>query len=292
MILSFELINLLILVAISLAICVTLCTLSMEASVLFTPAFLFVFPSLISGFPRLEPNEAIGLALIVEFFGYTSSVSGYWFRHQIDFPLAGKALKLTVPVAIIGRLASCFTPEQGLMLVFGILLLILSAILYRAHFQPRDGLSGHNPRTHLLKPVNPGSLSASHSGLDRLVIGSAGLLAGLVGIGIGEISNTFLTVRRRIPARIATGTSALILHITILSALVANIAVLNLAPGFFHAGQIAIPWRVAAILGPVVVVSGQLGSFINSRLSERTIIRALVIAYILVGLFVLGRTLI
>jgi hypothetical protein len=34
----------------------------------------------VAGFPALGVNEAIGLSLFVEFFGYTSSVSGYWYR--------------------------------------------------------------------------------------------------------------------------------------------------------------------------------------------------------------------
>ena len=49
----------------------------MEAAVLFVPAFLFLFPKIVEGFPQITPNEASGLAITVEFFGYTSSVLGY-----------------------------------------------------------------------------------------------------------------------------------------------------------------------------------------------------------------------
>lgn len=40
------------LVGISLLICITVCTLAMEAAVLFTPAFLFVFPRIVTGSRR------------------------------------------------------------------------------------------------------------------------------------------------------------------------------------------------------------------------------------------------
>ena len=291
MILGFTPLELLIIVSVALAICTTVCSLAMEAAVLFTPAFLFLFPALISSFPHITANEAIGLAITIEFFGYTSSVAGYWFRRQIDFTIAGKALALTVPLAILARAVSYFVPAQELLLVFSFLLMGLAATLYRAHRHPKEALPNYHPRVYLLKPGNPGSFTEFRSnGLDRLILLSAGAFAGLVGIAIGEISNTFLTVRKKIPVKISTGTSALILHITILSALAMNLAILNFALAVFHAEQIAIPWRVAAIIAPVVLIGGQIGAFINSRLKDQTILKTLMTVYLLVGLFVLIRT--
>lgn len=291
MILGFTSLELLIVVGVALAICTTVCSLAMEAAVLFTPAFLFLFPFLIPSFPHITPNEAIGLAITIEFFGYTSSVTGYWFRRQIDFAIAGKALALTVPLAVLARALSYFVPAQGLLLVFSFLLMGLAVTLYRAHRHPKETLKDYRPRVYLFKPGNPTSFSEFRpNGLDRLILLSAGAFAGLVGIAIGEISNTFLTVHKKIPVKISTGTSALILHITILSALAMNLIILNVSPVFFHAQQIAIPWRVAAIIAPVVLIGGQLGAFINSRLKDRTILKSLMTVYLLVSLFVLIRT--
>lgn len=292
MILGFTPLELLLIVSIALAICTTVCALAMEAAVLFTPAFLFLFPELITNFPPITPNEAIGLAITIEFFGYTSSVTGYWFRRQIDFAIAGKALAFTIPLAVLARAVSYFVPARWLLLVFGFLLMGLAILLYRAYRHPKDAETVYHPRTHLLKSSNPRSFSQFRfNGVDRLMLLSAGAFAGLVGIAIGEISNTFLTVRKRIPIKISTGTSALILHATILSALAMNLTILTLAPGFFHAGQIAIPWRVAVIIAPVVLVGGQIGPFINSRLKDRTILKGLIAVYLVVGFFVLVRTL-
>lgn len=291
MILGFTIFEVSLIVVIALFICTTVCALSMEAAVLFTPAFLFLFPTLIPSFPQISPNEAIGLAITIEFFGYTSSVTGYWFRRQIDFAIVGKALALTIPLAVLARAASYFIPAAGLLLVFGLLLMGLAATLYHAHRHPKEALPDYRPRIYLLKSGNPRSFSEFHpSGLDRLIWMAAGAFAGLVGIAIGEISNTFLTVRKKIPVKISTGTSALILHGTILSALAMNLAILKLAPGPFHTEQIAIPWRIAAIIAPVVLVGGQIGAFINSRLKDQMILKILMTVYLLVGLFVFFRT--
>ncbi len=57
----------------------------------------------------------------------------------------------------------------------------------------------------------------------------------------------------------------------------------------FDAKEITIPWKIAFILAPVVVVGGQIGSFINSRLSDHALIRALMIAYVVVGIIVFAN---
>lgn len=98
-------------------------------------------------------------------------------------------------------------------------------------------------------------------------------------------------MRRKIPIKISTGTSALILHATILAALATNVAILKRAAGFFHAEQIGIPWRAAAIIAPVVVVGGQVGAFINSRLTDQAILKGLIAVYLSVGSFVLLQVL-
>ncbi|MFQ5689081.1 MAG: TSUP family transporter [Gemmatimonadota bacterium] len=333
--LGFELPDLLLFLSISLAICVTLCTLAMEASVLFTPAFLFLFPHIVGGFPSITPNEAIGLALVVEFFGYTSSVTGYWLRRQIDFSTAGRVLAVTVPLAVAGRLASYFVPGTGLLLLFGLILAGLAVVIYRSYRNdvrhtcllcgdslagmrmdegtvegggPSEaspshaeapaapgtaaeavwGPPGYRPRTHLWRGTAGGGIGLA--ALDRIIVGLGGALAGLVGIAIGEVTNTFLTVRKRVSVKMSTGTSALVLHLTILSALTTNLLVLAGGASVMRAERIVIPWGIGLLLAPVVIIGGQLGSFLNSRLSERTLLRLLTGAYLLVSIFVLWNS--
>jgi uncharacterized membrane protein YfcA len=316
MIFGFEPFDLLFFVTVSLCICITVCTLAMEASVLFTPAFIFLFPFIIAGFPTLNTNEAIGLAITIEFFGYTSSVTGYWLRRQIDFNLAFQVLAITVPLAVAGRIAAYFVDDRWLLLIFGFVLLGLAAVIYRAYRgdvrhtcllcgdsmamkfsdqeeAPADeapAVDGYVQRAHLFGPGDAHlATKFVFNAVDRIILCIGGAFGGLVGVAIGEISNTFLTVKKKVPVKVATGTSALVLHITILSALAANLAVLGSGIEVFDAQEIAIPWRIAFILAPVVIVGGQIGSFINSRLSDHALIRALMIAYVVVGVIVFAN---
>ncbi len=304
MILGFEFFDFFVFIGISLLICITLCTLAMEASVLFLPAFLFLFPVIITNFPDVTPNEAIGLAITIEFFGYTSSVTGYWLRGQVDFRLGMKVLAITVPLAIVGRLVAYFVPGNGLLLVFGLVLIALAFIIFREY-------QGEIRHTCLLcgdsltamryeSAENAAATTIADTGrkkrprfnisfdkTDRGILSIGGAFGGFVGVAIGEIANTFLSVKKQVPVKVATGTAALVLHITILSALATNVVIIYGDFELFQAKDIQIPWTIAWILAPVVILGGQIGSYINSRISDEALIRALMTAYVVIGVWVL-----
>lgn len=71
----------------------------------------------------------------------------------------------------------------------------------------------YHPRRSLFNPREYASTMFPVGRFDRLIVASGGVFAGLIGIAIGEVSNTFLTVRKRVPIKLSTGTSALILHL-------------------------------------------------------------------------------
>jgi uncharacterized membrane protein YfcA len=309
MILGFETFDFFVFIVISLLICITLCTLAMEASVLFLPAFLFLFPFIIANFPDVTPNEAIGLAITIEFFGYTSSVTGYWLRGQVDFRLGMKVLAITVPLAIVGRLVAYFIPGNGLLLVFGLVLIALAFIIFREYQgeirhtcllcgdslmamryesaeKSAEGATTTGTGADTGKKKRP-RFNVSFDNMDRGILSIGGAFGGFIGVAIGEIANTFLSVRKQVPVKVATGTAALVLHITILSALATNVVIIYSDFELFQAKDIEIPWTIAWILAPVVIVGGQIGSYINSKISDQALIRSLMTAYVVIGVWVL-----
>lgn len=310
MVLGFPVGDLVFLIGVSLLICITVCTLAMEAAVLFVPAFLFLFPKIVEGFPQITPNEAIGLAITVEFFGYTSSVLGYWFRKQIDIQLGLRILAITVPFAIAARVGAFYIPGEGLLVVFGVVLLALAWILMQSYFggirhtcllcgdsiatMRTDDEGGDDPAdkslNNMIDPVTKRprmSQTVQFNGADKTILSNAGVLAGVIGVAIGEITNTFLSIRKNMPIKVATGTAALVLHVTILAALCANLVVIFGDFSFIDTEDIVIPWKIAFILAPVVIIGGQIGSMINSKLSDHALARSMIAAYTLVGGFVL-----
>lgn len=263
---------------VALAICTTVCALGMEAAVLFTPAFLFLLPRTVDGFPRLATNEAIGLALVIEFFGYSSSCAGYWLRRRIDFRVVARALPWTIPAAMAARLASFLVPGALLMAVFALLLFALAVLVHRNHAR----IVGAAVTGRGLAPFEMGRR-------DRIILAAGGTLGGLAGIAIGEITQSWLLVRKRMPLRRATGTTALVLHATVLSALAVHLGVLWLRPAALHAETIHIPWRVAFVIVPAVLLGGQLGSWLSGRVEPRAQVRSMVAAYSLVAMVALAN---
>lgn len=267
MLLGYPIADLALLVGISLLICITVCTFAMEAAVLFT-----------------------------------------------------------IPFAVLARIGSYFVSSSSLLALFGILLVGLSGVLYYSHEHggtrgcmlcgdtlalkegkgdteycctPQaegtgitdGGQPDYAPRTTFRRRETDGE-TLLFDLTDKGIKGLAGVLAGLLGIAVGELTNTMLTVRKRLPVQLAVGTAAFVLHATILAALLANLAILRVQPLGLDIGGFSIPLGVGAILAPTVIVGGQIGSLINSKMSEETAIRTMIVAYMLVGLFVIGRILV
>jgi uncharacterized membrane protein YfcA len=330
-------IGLVLLVILGFTIATTVNTFAMEAAVLFVPAFLFVFPTVVPGFPTLETNAAIGLALFVELFGYSSSVLAYWYRHQIDFNIAFKLLAITIPVAVVARAGSYVVPGDVLMAGFGVLLVVLAVVLYESHehgpsivdtvaekpeipltavlhedYEPQTRITAD---THDAAETPPGEALGGPAETDaerangRVVMGDGsdgtrfhlevpdflitllgGTLAGLVGIAIGELTQAMLTLRRRVPLKLSTGTSALVLHLTIVAALLSNVALLTFAPPSFTGEGFTVPFWIGSFVALGCLFGGQAGAYLNNRLQESTIMAMLIAVYFLVGLFVVVRT--
>lgn len=273
MLFGFGLGEVAVILVVSLLLCALATSLAMESIAVFLPTFLIVFPAVLPNFPTLSANDAIGLALIVMFFGQTSTLSGYWYRGQVDLQIAAAAVSITVPLAVLGRFGTYLVPEWALLVLFAVLLFGLAAVIVRYH--------GHEPTA-----TDGGQVVFDRT--DRLAYGAGGLLGGGLGFATGELSNTTLSVRNAVPISISTGTSTLVLYLTVLTANVTNLAIIYHVP-IGAASEVTVPWGVAAIAAPAFLVGGQLGSLLNDRLPSRAIVRLLVSSYVVVSLVTLAR---
>lgn len=285
MLLGFGLGEVAVLVVVSMLLCALATSLAMETIALYLPAVLLLFPAVLPNFPAVGTNDAIGLALVVMFFGQTSTLSGYWYRGQVDRRLAAAALSITVPLAVAGRVGSFFLPGEALLAVFAVLLFGLAAVVARYHGEA-SAASDRSLADDEPAAGDGGTVVLDRT--DRLVYAVGGLLGGGLGFATGELSNTTLTIRNGVDVSLSTGTSTLVLYLTVLTANVTNLVVINYVP-LGNAGGVAVPWRVAAIAAPAFLVGGQLGSLLNDRLSSGAIVRLLVGSYVLVGVVTLAR---
>lgn len=269
---------------IALPICVTVCTLGIEGAILFVPFFTIVFPLLAF---NLTPLQAISIGLITEVFGFASSLTAFWRAGLIDFDIAiGSALK-SVPFALVGGILSFFVPQAVLLIVIALTLFFMALLLYRAPSETELlgraedeewATAGRMTETGSGEASSFRSLTDASGWTYRYrycddwrraaTISFGGLFEGLVGFGIGIFGVSDL-VLRRVPIRVAIGTSHFIIMVTALAAVTPH-----LFQVFREAN--AIPWNVVAMTVPAVLAGGQLAAIVAGRLDPDKVRRFLV----------------
>lgn len=122
------------------SICVATCAMlsGIGGAALFTPIFILIFPLLGPDYVLESTFAAIGTALLTETFGFMSGFVGYYRRRMIDFGLALRFLRVSVPVAILGAVVAHLIHDGLLIagyaalvfvLAIGILFLLLAAAM-------------------------------------------------------------------------------------------------------------------------------------------------------------------
>jgi len=236
-----------------------------EGAIFFSPVFILAL--------QLDPQIAIGTAIITQTFGFGSSVAAYARRRLIDYTLAAPLLIATVPLALAGtRLASSFSP-QALKIGFGVGLLIIGALFLR---EPRWGAGRADEKSDGVS--NP---------LEGMVIcGIGGLFLGLVGSGLGPLNGVYLLRRRRIPGQIAVATSVLVIAITGFAASLGYLLT------FVHTGGDVMEQvqRLVIYTVPGVLIGGQIAPFVSGRLDKHKLERLLAVLFLFIGGITLWTT--
>ncbi len=258
-----------------------------EGATFFTPLFILAL--------KLPPEIAIGTGLITEVFGFGSGLYAYARKKLIDYRLGMHLLAVTVPMALIGTWVGGFASPDVLKAILGLGLLAISYTFLRAPKPAKlaqlDGdISGDNP------PEKAQTCLVTREGEEihytvcnrtegSIFAGLGGLFIGMISTGQGELNGYFLLQRCRVPSRVAVGTSVLVVAVTALVASASHfIKFIQTGGETLHTVMGLVIFTV-----PGVIVGGQLGSLVSSRISQHTLERSLAILFILVAAFTLGQ---
>ena len=85
----------------------------------------------------LEPEVAIGTALITEVFGFASGLFAFTRQKLIDYRLGTALLVVTIPMAIVGTLLTGYIRPEILKVILGMGLLAVAASFLRSP-EPKD----------------------------------------------------------------------------------------------------------------------------------------------------------
>ena len=210
-------------------------------AVLFAPFFMLVL--------KLDPLLAIGAGLVIEFFGFSSGVVGFWRKKEIDFSIVKQVIVFTVPATMAGVLLGRVFPAFILQSMLALLLFYLTYqfLLKGKECLPKDPRCTGISATRVKGIVTPITKGTSFLG---------GLLVGMISAGLGEINELNFLQRMKLPVASASATSVFL------------VAMSATAGSFIHAyflvrqGDTSIFTDVVSLLifaVPGVIVGAQIG---------------------------------
>lgn len=272
-------------------ISVVIATIAMASGVggatFFSPLFILAL-----GFP---PDVAIGIGLITEVFGFASGLYAYARKRLIDYKLGVNLLIATVPAALLGTLLGGYVAPDILKTILGMGLFAIAISFLRSPDHEdivqmdaaiEDKYGGANAETCLV--TSDGEeirYTVCNRTQGRLISGIGGLFVGLISTGLGEMNGYFLLQRCRVPSKVSVATSVFVVAVTVLFASAAHFVQFAQAGG----EVLALVVSVVIFTVPGVILGGQLGSWVASRISQRTMETAVGLLFILVAALTLGE---
>jgi hypothetical protein len=263
---------------------VLIATLAMSSGVggaiLFSPLFMVVL--------ELPPAVAIGTALLTQLFGVGSGVYAYRRRRLIDPAIARPLVIVAIPSAAVGVLAVGLVPDDLLRRIFACGIVAIGVLLFRSHRRERQ--EADTPQT----PTGPPTLVDARGVAYRYTVrrpllvrvfgAGGGTLLGLISVGLAELLEFHLIVISRVPPPVAVATSIGVVFAATLTAAVGHLYTfaVHAAPGTLsQVGQ------VVMFTIPGVILGGQLGPWLQARLSPVTVRLGMAGIFCTLGLFML-----
>ena len=272
---------------ISILIATTAMASGVEGATFFTPLFILAL--------RLPPEIAIGTGLITEVFGFASGLYAYARKRLIDYKLGIALLIVTVPMALLGTWVAGYISAEILKTILGMGLFVIAVTFLRTprheeveqldeNIQKEYG--GEKAETSLVTSEGEEiRYTVCNRTEGRLISGLGGLFIGMISTGLGELNGYFLLQRCRVPSRVAVASSVFVVAITALVASAGHFV------KFVQSGGETLNTVFSLIIFtvPGVIIGGQLGSFVSSKISQHTLERGLAFLFILVAVFTLGE---
>ena len=258
-----------------------------EGATFFSPLFILAL--------HLPPEVAIGTALITEVFGFASGLFAYFRKRLIDYRLGVALLMVTIPLAIVGTVASGIIPAVYLQVILGVGLFVVALSFLRqphpkdvAHLDAAIRADYGGPLAESFLVAADGEeirYTTCNRSEGRMMAGVGALFMGMVSTGLGEMNGYFLLQRCRVPSKVSVATSVFVVAVTALIASAGHFVQFARSGG----DVLVTVLSICIFTVPGVIIGGQLGSRVASRIPQRTLEIGLALLFILVAALTLGQ---
>jgi uncharacterized membrane protein YfcA len=237
----------------------------------------------------IPPEVAVAMALVTEVFGFASGLYSYAHKRLVDYRLGKMLLLGTIPAALIGVWLSSLMEPEILKAILGVGLFAVAANALRTPDAERVALLDEEIEHKYGRDKGETRLSTaegeeiSYTVCNRteglLIAALGGLFKGMIATGLGELDDDFLLERCRVPSRVSVATGVFVVLCTTLAASLGHLVKFWLAGG--HGWTTALSLLVFTI--PGVILGGQLGPWLMSRMPQRTFERGLHVLLLVVA---------
>ena len=258
-----------------------------EGATFFTPLFILAL--------GLPTEVAIGVGLITEVFGFASGLLSYSRKKLIDYKLGGMMLIVTIPFAIVGTFLASYIAADILKTILGIgLLFIASTFLKIPHKKAviqmdsliKKEFPKEKAKTTLITAEGEEISYTVCNRAEGGILGAIGaLFIGMISTGLGEMNGYFFLQRCKVPSRVSVATSVFIVAITALTASIGHFI------NFAQAGPetLTLVFSIVIFTIPGVIIGGQTGPLLASKIPQKTLEKSLAILFILVAFLMIGN---
>jgi uncharacterized protein len=235
---------------------------------------IILLPILLLLYPGVPPDILTGISLSVVMLNAASGTIAYVRQGRIDYRSGVLFALATIPGTIIGVWLVRYIKTGAFSLIFGIMLLAVSAyILLRPQIKNSIAVARSGAVCSLTDKQGERFIYRVNRALGTALSFVVGFIAGLLGIGGGVIHVPMLVYVLCFPVHIATATSHFILVFTTLTGVLTHLALRT---------QIQ-DWLVVVFLALGIIPGAQLGARLSRRLHGTLITRLLALALVVLG---------
>lgn len=253
-------------------------------AVFFSPLFILAL--------KLDPQTAIGAALITELFGFSSGLIAYMRAKLIDFKLAFNLLLFSVPAAILGAFYAELIPDIVLKSIFAVGLMFIGFQLFSS-WRKEEWLKHEKEHENEFYDTYESELTDNtgrifhytvcNKNMGRSFAAIGGAFVGMISVGLAELQEYQLVARCKVPTPVAVATSVFVVVITVLVASAGHIY------EFTHQGGAVLNQvvNIVTFTIPGVVIGGQIGPKLQKVVPEDKMKVSISVLFAGIGVFML-----
>ena len=271
-------------------IAIVIATIAMSSgisgAIFFTPIFLLGL--------GLSPEVAIGAGLITVVFGFTSGLVAYLRRKLVDFKLAGSMLMFSIPMAVVGVVTSNYVNPNILKAILGMGLFAVAYSLLRSpaleNVEGTDQQIENENKAGSMRSLTSADgeqfcYTIRNKWMGAVVATVGGFFTGMISTGLGELNSYYLLQRCKVPGKVAVATSVFTVAFTAMAAATGHL--INFVSG--GGETLGTVFGLVVFTAPGVVIGGQIGPYIATKISQHALKKSLGVLFILVASLMLGQ---